>query len=114
VPTVFENYVMDFEHSGVRFECALWDTAGQEDYDRLRPLSYPDTHIYCICFGIDWPDSLDDVVEKVLDFLVIEKFSTKHKASGSTRSPTSNDPMIQSSSWGSRKTYDTILRLFNF
>lgn len=43
---------------------ALWDTAGQEDYDRLRPLSYPDSHVILICFAIDSPDSLDNVQEK--------------------------------------------------
>ncbi len=46
-------------------ELALWDTAGQEDYDRLRPLSYPDSHVILICFAIDSPDSLDNVQEKV-------------------------------------------------
>jgi len=45
-------------------ELALWDTAGQEDYDRLRPLSYPDSHVILICFSIDSPDSLDNVQEK--------------------------------------------------
>lgn len=64
VPTVFENYVSDVEVDGRRVELALWDTAGQEDYDRLRPLSYPDSNVILICFAIDSPDSLDNVQEK--------------------------------------------------
>ena len=43
---------------------ALWDTAGQEDYDRRRPVSYPDTNVVLICFAVDLPDSLDNVQEK--------------------------------------------------
>ena len=62
---MFENYVADVEVDGKTVELALWDTAGQEDYDRLRPLSYPDSHVILICFAIDSPDSLDNVQEKV-------------------------------------------------
>jgi hypothetical protein len=68
VPTVFENYVADVEVDGKHVELALWDTAGQEDYDRLRPLSYPDSHVILICFAVDSPDSLDNVQEKVCFF----------------------------------------------
>ncbi|KAJ7164764.1 P-loop containing nucleoside triphosphate hydrolase protein [Mycena crocata] len=64
VPTVFENYVADVEVDNKHVELALWDTAGQEDYDRLRPLSYPDSHVILICFAVDSPDSLDNVQEK--------------------------------------------------
>ncbi|KAH8756885.1 GTP-binding protein rho1 precursor, partial [Hyaloscypha sp. PMI_1271] len=64
VPTVFENYLAYLEIDGVGLELALWDTAGQEDYDRLRPLSYPDTNVILICFSIDDPDSLNSVREK--------------------------------------------------
>ncbi|KAI6176336.1 hypothetical protein M3Y97_00786900 [Aphelenchoides bicaudatus] len=64
VPTVFENYVADTEVDGKQIELALWDTAGQEDYDRLRPLSYPDTDVILMCFSIDSPDSLDNIPEK--------------------------------------------------
>lgn len=46
----------------VQVELALWDTAGQEDYDRLRPLSYPDTDVILMCFSIDSPDSLGNYV----------------------------------------------------
>lgn len=46
-------------------ELALWDTAGQEDYDRLRPLSYPESHVILICFAIDYPTSLLNVEDKV-------------------------------------------------
>ncbi|KAJ3345675.1 GTP-binding protein Rho1 [Entophlyctis luteolus] len=64
VPTVFENYIAEVNVDGRRVELALWDTAGQEDYDRLRPLSYPDSHVILICFAVDSPDSLDNVQEK--------------------------------------------------
>lgn len=37
---------------------------GQEDYDRLRPLSYPDSHVILVCYAVDSPDSLDNVQEK--------------------------------------------------
>ena len=62
---MFETYVADVEVDQRHVELALWDTAGQEDYDRLRPLSYPDSHIILICFAVDSPDSLDNVQEKV-------------------------------------------------
>ncbi|XP_054585621.1 transforming protein RhoA-like [Eptesicus fuscus] len=63
-PMVSENYVADVEVDGRQVELALWDTAGQEDYDRLRPLSYPDTDVILMCFSIDNPDSLENIPEK--------------------------------------------------
>ncbi|OQN97331.1 GTP-binding protein [Cryoendolithus antarcticus] len=66
VPTVFENYITHVEHkpSGKGVELALWDTAGQEEYDRLRPLSYPETDLLFVCFAIDCPNSLENVLDK--------------------------------------------------
>ncbi|KAM0715980.1 hypothetical protein Q7P37_008494 [Cladosporium fusiforme] len=66
VPTVFENYITQVEHksSGKGVELALWDTAGQEEYDRLRPLSYPETDLLFVCFAIDCPNSLENVLDK--------------------------------------------------
>ena len=64
---MFENYITHTEHkpSGKIVELALWDTAGQEEYDRLRPLSYPETDLLFVCFAIDCPNSLDNVMDKV-------------------------------------------------
>ncbi len=44
----------------------LWDTAGQEDYDKLRPLSYPGTHIFLVCFSVVSRESLENVTAKWL------------------------------------------------
>jgi small GTP-binding protein len=64
---VFENYITQTTHraSGKTVELALWDTAGQEEYDRLRPLSYPETDLLFVCFAIDCPASLENVMDKV-------------------------------------------------
>ncbi|KAL2160208.1 hypothetical protein VTH06DRAFT_1864 [Thermothelomyces fergusii] len=66
VPTVFENYITYPIHppTGKTVELALWDTAGQEEYDRLRPLSYPETDLIFVCFAIDCPNSLENVMDK--------------------------------------------------
>merc|ERR1711970_148871 len=64
IPTVFENYVSDIEVDGQQVELVLWDTAGQEDYDRLRPLSYPDTNVILACFSVNSPDSLENIPER--------------------------------------------------
>merc|ERR1711970_1664963 len=66
IPTVFENYVSDIEVDGQQVELVLWDTAGQEDYDRLRPLSYPDTNVILACFSVSSPDSLENIPERWL------------------------------------------------
>jgi Ras homolog gene family, member A len=69
VPTVFDNYLLngithDAASSSYYTQLHVWDTAGQEDYDRLRPLSYPETDVVVVSFAIDSPDSLDNVQEK--------------------------------------------------
>lgn len=65
IPTVFENYVTQVQFEGKEIELALWDTAGQEEYDRLRPLSYPESDVILIVFSIDFPTSLANVQDKV-------------------------------------------------
>ncbi|CAF0829667.1 unnamed protein product [Adineta ricciae] len=62
--TIFDTYVADIQVDGKTIDLALFDTAGQEDYDRLRPLSYPDTSVVLICFSVDSPVSATSVLEK--------------------------------------------------
>lgn len=63
-PTVFENYVHDIFVDSQAVQLSLWDTAGQEEFDRLRLLSYSDTHTIMLCFSVDSPDSLENVESK--------------------------------------------------
>ena len=65
MPTIFENYISRVSVGSKVVELSLWDTAGQEDYDRLRPLSYPDTDVILLAFSICNINSFDNIVEKV-------------------------------------------------
>lgn len=64
VPTVFDNWGVKLEVDGVTHEITLWDTAGQEDYERLRPLSYPNTKCFLLCYSISSKSSFDNIVQK--------------------------------------------------
>jgi len=55
------DFVVVVQVDGETVQFALWDTAGQEDYEQLRPLSYPNTDVIVICFSIDNRDSLANV-----------------------------------------------------
>lgn len=49
---------------GEPYTLGLFDTAGQEDYDRLRPLSYPQTDVFLVCYSVVSPSSYENVKEK--------------------------------------------------
>ena len=55
---------IDIFVDNVHIELSLWDTAGQEEFDRLRSLSYDDTHAIMLCFSVDSKDSLENVESK--------------------------------------------------
>ncbi|PWW75514.1 hypothetical protein C7212DRAFT_197976 [Tuber magnatum] len=63
-PTVFGESIPYIYVDNTHIELSLWDTAGQEEFDRLRSLSYSDTHTIMLCFSVDSRDSLENVESK--------------------------------------------------
>jgi len=64
IPTVFDNYVVNLTAGDQNIELGLWDTAGQEEYDRLRPLSYANANVFLLCFSVVSPVSFENVTAK--------------------------------------------------
>lgn len=65
-PTIFENFISRIQLTRDKIvELSLWDTAGQEEYDRLRPLSYPDTDVILLVFSTVDRISFEAISEKV-------------------------------------------------
>lgn len=63
-PSVFEKYVTTVSLGGREITLNLYDTAGQEDYDRLRPLSYQEANLVLVCFDVTSPTSFENVLIK--------------------------------------------------
>ena len=66
VPTVghYYDFPVTVMIDGKPFTLGLCDTQGQEEFDRLRPLSYPQTDVFLVCFSIVIPSSYENVREK--------------------------------------------------
>ena len=64
IPTVFDNYSANVMVDGRPIYLGLWDTGGLEDYDGLRPISYPQTDVFLICFSLVNPTSFENVKAK--------------------------------------------------
>ncbi|KAJ6451184.1 P-loop containing nucleoside triphosphate hydrolase protein [Mycena sanguinolenta] len=64
VPTVFGGHAKTVMVGDVPYTLGVFDTAGQSDYDHLRPLSYPQTDVFLICFSVTMPASFFNVRDK--------------------------------------------------
>ncbi|CAI0557515.1 unnamed protein product [Linum tenue] len=65
VPTVFDNFSANVVVDGSTVNLGLWDTAGQEDYNRLRPLSYRGADVFLLAFSLISKASYENVAKKV-------------------------------------------------
>jgi len=58
------DYTTNRRFDGKIVLIAFWDTAAQEEYDRLRPLSYLECHALLLIFSVDSPESFENIQEK--------------------------------------------------
>ncbi|XP_015059220.1 rac-like GTP-binding protein ARAC7 isoform X1 [Solanum pennellii] len=64
IPTVFDNFSANVSMDGKIVNLGLWDTAGQEDYSRLRPLSYRCADVFVLAFSLISRASYENVLKK--------------------------------------------------
>lgn len=76
--TVYTDIFVDNTH----MELSLWDTAGQEEFDRLRALSYEDTHVIMLCFSVCSSPSLAEALLLILTRSTIETPSKTYPPNG--------------------------------
>nr|GAT52945.1 translocation protein [Mycena chlorophos] len=63
-PVTFDGYARTMMFKDKPYTLAFVDTLASEEYDRLRPLSYPQTDVFIVCFSVDSHESLTHVREK--------------------------------------------------
>jgi small GTP-binding protein len=64
VPNVFDNLSTNVMYDSRPIKLSISDTAGQDDYDRFRPLAYPSTDVFLLCFSTSCPSSFQNIRQK--------------------------------------------------
>ncbi|XP_062333924.1 rho-related GTP-binding protein RhoH [Osmerus eperlanus] len=60
-PTVFENTGVEVFMDGVQISLGLWDTAGNDTFRNIRPMSYQQADVVLVCYSVANPASLASV-----------------------------------------------------
>jgi small GTP-binding protein len=64
LPTIHDTYSTRVSSGEAVHNVSVWDTSGDEEYDRLRPLSYMNADIACIVFSYDDVHSFSNISTK--------------------------------------------------
>eukprot|EP01129_Flabellula_baltica_P014237 TRINITY_DN6777_c0_g1_i1.p1 TRINITY_DN6777_c0_g1~~TRINITY_DN6777_c0_g1_i1.p1 ORF type:complete len:310 (-),score=66.28 TRINITY_DN6777_c0_g1_i1:8-937(-) len=94
VPTTFDNYnaMIPFEDTNVFL--GLWDTAGQADFEKLRPISYKQADVYLLFFSVINPTSLENVKEQWVDEVVRHSPNAPYFLVGTQIDERDNDEVV--------------------
>ncbi|KAG8828184.1 GTP-binding protein Rho1 [Serendipita sp. 399] len=66
IPFYEWSYLEDIRLDGKQIDLLVQDTSGNEEWNNIRQSSYPDTHVFLLCFSVDNPSSLESVKTKWL------------------------------------------------
>lgn len=61
---VVSGFIVDVKVNKRLVQVTLCDTAGQDSLDQLRQLSYPDSHVFLLCFSVVHPETFDAIKSK--------------------------------------------------
>ena len=64
IPTINDFSELQVIYEGKTYYIMPWDTAAQDDYERLRPLCYPQTDVFVFCFSFKRFQSLKNIQNK--------------------------------------------------
>uniref|UniRef100_A0A914DM08 Rho GTPase n=1 Tax=Acrobeloides nanus TaxID=290746 RepID=A0A914DM08_9BILA len=63
IPTAFDDYIIETYVEGKAKHLTVCDTAGEDDFNKLRPLSYPDADVFIVCYSVERPESIKNIRE---------------------------------------------------
>lgn len=64
IPTIIDNFIKQVEVDGENVSLCIWDSAGQEEYDAVRPASYSETDLIFLCYSIENKNMLNNIGNK--------------------------------------------------
>jgi len=94
VPTTFDNFNAVYPFEGIDIFLGLWDTAGQADFDKLRPISYRNADVYLLFFSVVNPTSLENIKERWVDEVIHHSPNAPYFLVGTQIDERENDSVV--------------------